>query len=121
MSGHRPPASRLRAPVLALALALAAPAWADGPSLPPDPEPRRRSGVIETWPQLDHHYRDDMADPSWRRYGESYPYSLGEERPGDVRRGIRRDVESSLDRPGERWVCDHWRNGCRPPQPWWAR
>lgn len=104
-----------------LALALAGPALADGPSLGSDPESRRRSGVVETWPQLDHHYRNDMVDPSWRRYGDSYPYSIGEERPGDVRRGIRRDVESSLDRPGERWTCDPWRNGCRRPEPWWTR
>lgn len=121
MTGNVTHRTRIRWPAFALALSLAAPAFADGPSLNGEHAPNRRSGIIETWPELDHHYRNDMVDPSWRRYGESYPYSLGEERPGDVRRGIRRDVESSLDRPGERWRCDPWRNGCRAPEPWWAR
>jgi hypothetical protein len=30
--------------------------------------PRRERGVIEVWPSLDHHYRNDMVEPGWRLY-----------------------------------------------------
>lgn len=149
---HRSLAGRVAR--LAMVLVVAAPALATTASadgLSTDdlvPTMRGRSTTIETWPSLDHHYRNDMVEPDWRMYQNSPygyerspygqgrqdrgrssdmgPYGRGPHSPGpygpaDARLREADRIRSSLDRADRDYRCDQWHNGCAPAERWWTR
>jgi hypothetical protein len=95
------------------------------------------SRSLETWPSLDHHYRNDMVEPGWRTYpqnnvyiyerdpyrNETGPYARGPHAsgaygPADARLRRQEQVQSSLDRTDSAYRCEPWRSGCARENPW---
>jgi hypothetical protein len=68
--------------------------------------PRRERGVIEVWPTLDHHYRNDMVEPGWRLYQDPSSRYWQD-------RGQDRDQGSGWQNPGTR--NPDWRGRDRGP------
>jgi hypothetical protein len=68
--------------------------------------PRRERGVIEVWPTLDHHYRNDMVEPGWRLYQDPSSRYWQD-------RGQDRDQGAGWQNPGSR--NPDWRGRDRGP------